>query len=85
MLRCSSSAASQRGKIDVLGLANGSLAGLVAITAGCDVIQPAWAIFTGATAAVVFMGASSLVAASHVDDVVDAVAVRPARTKPAIS
>ena len=105
-------------KLDVLGLANGSLAGvcctqpctregwwerrllslhtrgvhreapaeparvsrtgLVAITAGADVIEPKLSLMVGASAGIVYWLASQAVEAMHVDDVVDAVAVHGA-------
>jgi len=60
---------------DVGAAMNGALAGLVAITAGCSVIQPGMAILTGVIAGAVYVGSSSLLVKLKIDDVVDAVPV----------
>ena len=62
----------------MLGLANGSLAGLVAITAGCDVITVAWSPLVGVVAGVLYILAVDLRLWLRIDDVVDAVAVHGA-------
>ena len=54
------------------------LAGLVAITGGCDVIDGPGAIVTGVVAAFVYKGAVKLRTHFRVDDVVDAFAVHGA-------
>ena len=70
---------SSRGtRLDILGLSNGLLAGLVAITGGCDVIDGPGAIVTGVIAAFVYKGAVKLRTHLRVDDVVDAFAVHGA-------
>lgn len=51
---------------------NGILAGLVAITAGCDAMTPGYAILTGALAAPIYLGTSKLQKMLYIDDVVDA-------------
>uniref|UniRef100_A0A7S1FAN7 Ammonium transporter AmtB-like domain-containing protein n=1 Tax=Noctiluca scintillans TaxID=2966 RepID=A0A7S1FAN7_NOCSC len=64
-----------RGTIDVMSICNGLLCGLVAISAGSDMIDPSWSLVVGAAASVSYMGASRFFKYLHVDDVVDAVAV----------
>lgn len=54
---------------------NGSLAGLVAITAGAGVVEP-WAAFVvGFVAGVLYVGASYLLLFCRIDDAVDAIPV----------
>jgi len=54
---------------------NGTLSGLVAITAGCSVIYPSCAAFVGFVAGAVYLGASKLLVKFRIDDVVDAIPV----------
>lgn len=54
---------------------NGSLAGLVAVTAGCATMTPIHAIATGLGAGLVMLLASALLQRLRIDDAVDAVAV----------
>ena len=54
---------------------NGSIAGLVAITAGCAVMDPPFALLTGFVGGVVMVAASALLERFRVDDVVGAIAV----------
>lgn len=54
---------------------NGSLAGLVGITAGCASMEPLFAIVTGFVAGWVYLFAKSLMLKFKLDDVVNAVAV----------
>jgi len=54
---------------------NGSLSGLVAVTAGCAVIEPWAAIFTGAVAGLIYIGGSHLLIRRRIDDAVDAIPV----------
>ena len=61
------------GRVDLLGGLNGVLGGLVAITAGPDIVQPAWAIVIGAIGGIVCIAAMRLLEALQVDDVVGAV------------
>ncbi len=61
--------------ITVPAVVNGSLAGLVGITAGCATMEPVWAIVTGASASVVTFWGERLLLRSRLDDVVGAVAV----------
>ncbi len=61
--------------IDPSMVVNGVLAGLVAITAGCNVMSPEWAIVTGLLAGVLVDIAVVTVDKFHFDDPVGAVAV----------
>lgn len=54
---------------------NGSLAGLVAVTAGCAVMSPAFAVLTGLIAGALAAGGARLLLALRLDDVVGAVPV----------
>ncbi|CAA0090439.1 Ammonium transporter [Zhongshania aliphaticivorans] len=54
---------------------NGSLAGLVAITAGCASMLPAYAVLTGAIGGVICTLGGKLMLKMHLDDVVGAVSV----------
>lgn len=62
-------------RIEVEELINGSIAGLVAITAGCNVIPHAIAIIVGATGAAFTHLVSQTIKKWRIDDAVDAVAV----------
>jgi Amt family ammonium transporter len=64
-----------RASITVPAVVNGSLAGLVGITAGCATMEPFWAVMTGATASLVAYGGERLLRRFGLDDVVGAVAV----------
>jgi len=66
------------GKWDMPFILNGSLAGLVGITAGCAVVAPYAAIIIGLTAGVVVVLAVNAVEASKIDDAVGAFAVHGA-------
>ena len=57
---------------------NGALAGLVGITAGCDVIGPGWSIVVGSLAAVLCIETVMLLDKRKIDDPVGAVAVHGA-------
>ncbi|MDQ7829716.1 MAG: ammonium transporter [Armatimonadota bacterium] len=64
------------GKADIVLACNGSLAGLVGITAGCAYVAPWAAVVIGAVAPFVMMATSSIVERRlHVDDPVGAVGV----------
>jgi len=63
---------------DVCGLANGILAGLVSVTAGCDGVYGWAAIIIGAVGGLIFLGTSALLKKLKVDDPVDAFAVHGA-------
>jgi Amt family ammonium transporter len=54
---------------------NGALAGLVGITAGCDVIGPGWSLLVGSIAAVLCVEAVFFMDKRKIDDPVGAVAV----------
>jgi Amt family ammonium transporter len=66
------------GKWDLGIILNGSLAGLVGITAGCAFVSPIGALFIGATAGVVVVLAIDAVEAAKIDDAVGAFAVHGA-------
>lgn len=54
---------------------NGSLAGLVAITAGAGVVEPWAAVLTGAVAGLLYLGGANLLLRLRLDDAVDAIPV----------
>merc|ERR1712232_1067194 len=58
--------------LDVGAFCNGILAGLVSITAGCDVVRVWEAIIIGLIGGLVYLGSSMLLERLKVDDVVDA-------------
>jgi Amt family ammonium transporter len=64
--------------LDVGGFCNGILAGLVSITAGCNVVKPWEALIIGALGGLIYQGCSMLMVKLKVDDVVDAIAVHGA-------
>ena len=57
------------------GVVNGSLAGLVSITAGCASMDGTWALVTGFIGGVVCVGSSRLLLRWQIDDVVGAIPV----------
>ncbi len=61
------------GRIDLLGVLNGAIAGLVSITAGPDVVDHYWAILIGAVGGVICTGGMKLMEIVKLDDVVGAV------------
>ena len=61
------------GRVDLLAGLNGAIAGLVAITAGPDVVDHYWAIFIGAVGAIICTAGFKLLDAMKLDDVVGAV------------
>lgn len=63
------------GKPDVTMTLNGALAGLVASTAGCDVVSPAGAFIIGITAGFIMVFGIELITKLKVDDPVGAVSV----------
>lgn len=63
------------GMLDLSMGLNGALAGLVAITAGCDVIGPAEALVLGSVAGVVVVEGVFLLDRSRIDDPVGAIPV----------
>lgn len=56
-------------------LINGSLAGLVAVTAGCNVLATPMAVLTGAIGGIVMVLSAGLIQRKGIDDGVDAVAI----------
>lgn len=63
---------------DVCGLANGILAGLVSITAGCDGVYGWAAVCIGFIGGLVYLGISRLLTKLQIDDPVDAFAIHGA-------
>lgn len=63
---------------DVVLAMNGTLGGLVAITAGCGVVEPWAAVVIGACAGVLYLWASHLLIKVRLDDAVDAIPVHMA-------
>lgn len=61
--------------LTVSNLVNGSLAGLVAITAGCATMRPHWAVVSGLVAGALVLVAQAAIERRRWDDVVGAVAV----------
>jgi ammonium transporter, Amt family len=68
----------QGGKWDLGFILNGSLAGLVGITAGCAFVSPVAALIIGLTAGVVVVLTVSIVESARIDDAVGAFAVHGA-------
>ncbi len=63
---------------DILALSNGILAGLVAITAGCDCVNAYWALLIGGVGALACDWGVRLRTWLEIDDIVDAFAVHGA-------
>ena len=63
------------GRIDLFAGLNGALAGLVAITAGPDIVDHYWAVVIGAVGGVICTGGIRLLEMVKVDDVVGAIPV----------
>ena len=61
------------GRLDLFAGLNGALAGLVAITAGPDIVDARWAVFIGAVGAVVCTLGLKFLEQRRIDDVVGAV------------
>ena len=61
------------GRMDLFASLNGAIAGLVAITAGPDIIEPYWAIAIGFIGAIICTATIRLLEKVKVDDVVGAV------------
>ena len=61
------------GRIDLLAGLNGAIAGLVAITAGPDIVAHYWAIIIGAVGGVICVSGIAVMERAKVDDVVGAV------------
>ena len=61
------------GRVDLLAVLNGAIAGLVSITAGPDIVDHYWAIVIGAIGGVVCTAGIKLLETIKIDDVVGAV------------
>ena len=61
------------GRIDLLGVLNGAIGGLVSITAGPDIVETHWAVIIGAIGGVVCLGGTKLLENMKLDDVVGAI------------
>ena len=61
--------------LDLKVAMNGSLAGLVAITAGAGVLEPWAAVVTGAVGGALYLGGTNLLIKLRLDDAVDAIPV----------
>ena len=61
------------GRVDLLAVLNGAIAGLVSITAAPDIVDHHWAVIIGAIGGVVVVGGIKLLEILKVDDVVGAV------------
>lgn len=61
--------------LDIEAAMNGVLSGLVAVTAGCGVVEPASAIFIGVVAGGLYLGSKHLLSRWRIDDAVDAIPV----------
>ena len=61
------------GRVDLLAVLNGAIAGLVSITAGPDIVDHYWAIIIGAIGGVVCTAGIKLLETIKIDDVVGAV------------
>ena len=61
------------GRIDLLAGLNGAIAGLVAITAGPDIVDHYWAVVIGAVGGIICTAGLRLLDAIKIDDVVGAV------------
>ncbi len=64
-----------RRKILMTSTLNGSIAGLVGVTAGCQVMEPMYAALAGAVAGGLSVVAADMIEAMGIDDVVGAVSV----------
>ncbi len=61
------------GRIDLMAVLNGALAGLVSITAGPDITSPAWAIIIGVIGGLLCTAGVKLLEQLKIDDVVGAI------------
>ena len=61
------------GRVDLLAVLNGAIAGLVSITAAPDIVDHHWAVVIGAIGGVVVVGGIRLLEVLKIDDVVGAV------------
>jgi len=65
----------RRTPILVSTVVNGSIAGLVGITAGCATMEPHFALITGLVSGIIVVAGSRIIEGMQLDDVVDAVSV----------
>ena len=65
----------RRTPILVSTVVNGSIAGLVGITAGCATMEPHFALITGLVSGIIVVAGSRMIEGMQLDDVVDAVSV----------
>ena len=63
------------GRIDLLAVLNGALAGLVSITAGPDIVDHYWALVIGAVGSVLCVGGMKVLEILKIDDIVGAIPV----------
>ena len=63
------------GRIDLLAVLNGALAGLVSITAGPDIVDHYWALIISAVGSVLCVGGMRLLEILKIDDIVGAIPV----------
>ena len=63
------------GRIDLMAVLNGALAGLVSITAGPDIVDHYWALVIGAVGSVLCVGGMRLLEVAKIDDIVGAIPV----------
>ena len=63
------------GRIDLLAVLNGALAGLVSITAGPDIVDHYWALIIGAVGSVLCIGGMKFLEVVKLDDIVGAIPV----------
>ena len=61
------------GRIDLLAILNGAIAGLVSITAGPDIVEHYWAVIIGALGSALCLGGIKLLETLKLDDVVGAI------------
>ena len=61
------------GRVDLMAVLNGALAGLVSITAGPDIVSPAWAIIIGVIGGLLCTAGVRLLEQLKIDDVVGAI------------
>ena len=61
------------GRVDLLAVLNGAIAGLVSITAAPDIVDHYWAVVIGAIGGVIVVGGIKLMEIMRIDDVVGAV------------
>jgi ammonium transporter, Amt family len=60
---------------DISALMNGSMSGLVAVTAGCATIDPGGAVAIGVVSGLLYLGSSTLLIYLRIDDAIDGVPI----------